>query len=119
MILLSFAVIILSIETLTMRSINAESSDLPPPPKLPNHFTSIKERDEYLAKFFEYYRAISQPRFGRRSSSLIHRVEDKNFQKLKTKSLFQQQNNYSNTKTINKSSSNTKTMLFKILGSSY
>jgi hypothetical protein len=52
---------------LTLEVVNAQYSDLPPPPVKPERFTSKQQLKEYLVKLHEYYAIIGRPRFGRSS----------------------------------------------------
>ena len=78
MIFLSFAILLLSIDILSTKGVNAQYSDLPPPPQKPERFTSKQQLKDYLVKLHEYYAIIGRPRFGRRSSPSIPNDNNKN-----------------------------------------
>jgi hypothetical protein len=125
MIFLSIAIILLSIDILSIKGANAQYSDLPPPPQKPDRFTSKQQLKDYLVKLHEYYAIIGRPRFGRRSSPSIPNDNGKNFKEEQMIETMVEQNLNRNhlhptrdesNKPIGSSSEN---LLLKILRSNY
>ena len=127
MVFLSCAMMILSMDMLAVNGVNAQYSDLPPPPQKPDRFTSKQQLKDYLVKLHEYYAIIGRPRFGKRSVLSIsndnwnnnQHEEEQMIHKIKLNKLLGKQNSvYSTLEGNVEPKSNGESFLQKILRSS-